>query len=187
MNKPLSHVSAASAQRGLTLIELLISIGIAAVLMVGSFFGYRLIFTAKSQNEVRLLTQAGSCMVQSFSTRLDFTGANAQWAAEAGCFPERNIKGTGKKIQIIDAHGKEIKIASAEGPMNEANMAIEFTIPGQLKKEACIQTVMGLIPTVARLTVNGKLVKQFDGSLSMDAIAPNCAQKTNSIVFDMTK
>ena len=187
MNKPLSHVSAASAQRGLTLIELLISIGIAAVLMVGSFFGYRLIFTAKSQNEVRLLTQAGSCMVQSFSTRLDFTGANAQWAAEAGCFPEGNIKDDGKAIQIIDAHGKAIGIKSAPGPMEQADMAIEFTIPGQLKKEACIQTAMGLLPTVGRLLVAGVAIKQFDGSLYIKEIAPNCAKKENAIVFDMTK
>lgn len=187
MKATLSSPFAASAQRGLTLVELMIAIMIAAVLMIGSFFGYRLIHTAHAQNDIRLLNQAGNCVTQSYVTLPNFNGISAATVADTACFPKSNVRINANTSTLTTASGQTITVAAVEGPDHAADGAVAFTITAPIKKETCIQTAMGLLNSASRLVVGNKVVKEFSDTLTVSNINPGCAEADNSIQYIVAK
>ena len=174
---------AASAERGLTLIELLIALTIGGVLMTGAYYGFNLIHTASGQNVVRLLSQAGTCMRNSLVNRPGYAGVTTSTAIQAGCFPDSNVNGA----EVDDGNGHAITVAAANGPGGVANTALAFTVVGPLKPALCSQITLGLIATASSVLVNGQTAKAFGGRVDQGVIDTECAKNPNSLAYIISK
>jgi prepilin-type N-terminal cleavage/methylation domain-containing protein len=187
MKTTLLRRSPASTERGLTLIELMISLTIAAVLMVGSYFGYNMIHSAKGQNTTRLLTQAGTCARMSFTSSPNFDGVTQTPLANAGCFADGNIVRADNGVaNVTDSSGHEITVAAADGP-GGAGTLLSFTLAGGMNRAVCTQIANGLLPSAAALTVHGEAVKTAAGEVDRANIATGCADARNTIVYSIQK
>ena len=174
---------AASAERGLTLIELLIALTVTGVLMTGAYYGFNLIHTAKGQNTVRLLSQAGTCMRNSLHNRANYVGVTTNTAIQSGCFPESNVIAG----RLDDGNGYEITLNPAVGAGGIADTALAFTIAASGKPVLCTQIALGLAPTASKLLVDGQEVKAFNGTWSQNLLDAGCAKATNAIVYIISK
>ncbi len=187
MKTTLLRRSPASTERGLTLIELMISLSIAAVLMVGSYFGYNMVHTAKGQNTTRLLTQAGTCARTSFTGSPNFAGISETELADAGCFPDGNVvRSGGGDVTVTDSSGHAIGVTPADGPGGNDTM-LSFTLAGGMNRAVCTQIVNGLLPSAATLTVHTSDVKDAAGAVDRANIAIGCAEDDNRIIYSIQK
>ena len=187
MKTTLLRRSPASTERGLTLIELVISLSIAAVLMVGSYFGYNMVHTAKGQNTTRLLTQAGTCARTSFTGNPSFAGVSATELADAGCFADGNVARNADGVATVtDSSGHAIEVAAAVGP-GGANTMLSFTLAGGMNRAVCTQIANGLLPSAAALMVHTSRVKAVDGEVTRANIAAGCAEVANAITYSILK
>jgi prepilin-type N-terminal cleavage/methylation domain-containing protein len=187
MKATLLRRSPASTERGLTLIELMISLSIAAVLMVGSYFGYNMVHTAKGQNTTRLLTQAGTCARTSFTGSPNFAGISETELADAGCFADGNVvRRDGGAVNVTDSSGHTIGVEAADGPAGRDTM-LSFTLAGGMNRAVCTQIVNGLLPSAAALTVERIEVKTVDGAVHRREISAGCAEDDNRIIYSILK
>ena len=187
MKTTLLRRSPASTERGLTLIELVISLSIAAVLMVGSYFGYNMMHTAKGQNTTRLLTQAGTCARTSFTGNPSFAGVTNVELANAGCFPDGNVeRADDGAVTVTDSSGHAIAVAAANGP-GGANTMLSFTLAGGMNRAVCTQIANGLLPSAAALMVHTSAVKTAVGAVTRANIAVGYAQADNTITYSILK
>ncbi len=188
MNHTISRQASAASQRGLTVIELTISLTVAAVLMVGSYFGYQMIHSAQGQNEVRLLTQAGNCARNAYANQASFAGVTAASLINAGCFTDANIvRGAeGVAPTLVDGTGHAVAVSLALGPGGE-NTALAFTVTGNFNTAVCTQTMRGLLPSASVLTVGGNDVRTLAGVVTPAAIDTGCAVDPNTFTYTVTK
>ena len=188
MKAPSLHPLATSTQRGLTLVELMIALSIAAVLMVGSYYGYSMMYTAKAQNTVRLLTHAGTCARTSFATGANFEGVSATVLADAGCFPEGNVtRDAGGVATVTNGYGHAITVAAVNGPGDSPNTMLSFTVAGPMNRSVCTQIANGLLPSASALTVGAEEVKTSAGAIARASIPTGCAEAGNAIVYSVVK
>ncbi len=188
MKTPSLHPLATSTQRGLTLVELMIALSIAAVLMVGSYYGYSMMYTAKAQNTVRLLTHAGTCARTSFATGANFTGVSATELADAGCFPEGNVtRGDAGVATVTNSDGRAVTVAAANGPGDSPDAMLSFTVAGPMDRSVCTQIANGLLPSASALTVGAQEVKTSAGAIERARIPAGCAAANNAIVYSVVK
>ncbi len=187
MNHTISRRSSAASQRGLTVIELTISLTVAAVLMVGSYFGYQMIHTAQAQNEVRLLSQAGTCARNVYANQASFVDVTARSLTNAGCFTDANVvRANDGGITLVDASGHALTVAAAAG-QGGPGTALEFSVAGTFSKAVCAQTIRGLLPSAGALAVGGLDVKTLAGVVTLGNIETGCDVDDNRFTYTVTK
>ena len=177
-------------QEGLTLIELLIALAISAILLAGAYYGYQAVFSAKGQNDGRLLAQAAQCARNLYANSPDFTGVTAANLAASSCFPAGNVSGTAPNQVVKDSNGYVINAAPATLSTN--NDAIAFTL-ASVPSSLCTQIMPALAPASSQLTGGAAgsggstTVVAYGGGYNPGQVGVACPSGLDDIVFTVTK
>lgn len=179
-----------SAQRGLTLIELLIALAISGILIAGAYYGYQAVNGAKGQNDASLLTQAAQCARNLYANSPDFTGVNISSLAASQCFPVGNVSGSPGSQTVKDSNGYVVTAAPAT--LSTTNDSVSFTL-GSVPATLCAQVLPALAPAASQLTAgsagNGAAtaVVAYGGGYQAGQVGVACAPGLDDIIFTVTK
>lgn len=160
------------AFRGLTLMEALLFLGLAAIVIVGAFSLYNNASSTTKMNQAKTQLQAYVGGVKSlYSTQNDFSSLSTALVVNAGIAPNEAIDGT----DLINPWGFDTVI---EGQTREFSVTFE-----DVPRDACTALLSaGIIEqgTVIRMGVGGTTqTTEFDPAAAVAA----CSGAANDVVF----
>ena len=120
-------------QSGFSLLELLLVVGVGALLLLAGISTYRLVTSGNSVNDAtRLLTTIKTETQRIYQGQAQYTGLNNALLNNAGAFPSGVVDGAG---QPKHSWGNNIDVAVSNAPAND-QFTITFT---NIPAEACIK------------------------------------------------
>lgn len=145
-------------QRGFTLPELAIGIGVGLVLLAAALYGIKYFSKSKASNEVQVVTDLRSNVI-SYGSRVGlFTTTNSTLAALVGqnFFPPSWVSGTTSAPVVTNQWGGLITVAV--GTVTNTGDSLVFTSTG-IADTACSEIATSLDSVVSVMTVNGVQTK----------------------------
>jgi prepilin-type N-terminal cleavage/methylation domain-containing protein len=173
------------AQRGFTLVELLIVIGIGAVIIaVGLTRAIEARQLNKASDELSDLQTIANETRKVYANQANFTGVTMTTLARLRVFPTNRIQdaGTGN---VVNAFGATW--AAAPVNVNSTDDGITFTAAGYPRK-VCVDLVTSAADTFARILVNATEVKALGGAVNVATLGTQCdTSNNNTIAFTVAK
>jgi prepilin-type N-terminal cleavage/methylation domain-containing protein len=170
-------------QRGFTLPELAIGIGVGLVLLAAALYGIKYFSKSKASNEIQVVTDLRSNVV-SYGSRVGlFTATNSTLAALVGqnFFPKTWVSGTTAAPVVTNQWGGQITVAV--GTVTNTGDSLNFTSTG-IADSACSEISTSLDGVVAVMQINGVQTKA-NGAVT-DPTKVACAGDNNTIVYTLT-
>lgn len=139
-----------TAQRGLTIVELMIGLTVVGVFLAAAAYGYQLIFTSKGQNEMKYLDQAIECSRQIRANAPTFAGTTTAMMANNNCFPNTLVVNKGTPgATVTNSFGGSITTTPVN--LNATSDGLEFTTT-QVPSDICVN-MLRLMSKPARITI----------------------------------
>jgi len=124
-------MKAKTSLRGLTLMEALLFLGLAAVVIIGAFTLYTNASNSSKLNQARTELQSYVGGIKTlYSARNDYTGLNSRLVIDAAIAPQSAVRGFG----LINPWGGATTITLPTG----ANPRVFIITYAELSEEACI-------------------------------------------------
>ena len=192
MTKQNAYARSRRAQRGFTVLEIIVVLVVGSILAALAVYGWQLTHQAKGQDESSLMTFAGTCAKGVYSNSPDFTGVTISALATPanGCFPAKDVSGSAGNYTVKDSYGHVITATPAT--LANANDSVAFTISG-VSDQDCAAAMQTLGTTASQLTGgpvgNGGAtpVLPYQGAYSPTNAATACAATSNDIIYYVSK
>jgi prepilin-type N-terminal cleavage/methylation domain-containing protein len=180
------------AKKGYTLIELLLALGIIAVLAVGIFMLYPKVSSSyKSQAEASNINTIRAAVNSLYASSANFNGLDTETAIKAKVFPESMIV---SDTVVNNGFKGEVKVGASDvSPSGSKDSA--FTIAyGSVPANECVKIVSSVASGFYKVTVDnggaveegqssGTVVKDDGVALDVAKLTTACKGSKNSITF----
>lgn len=133
------NLMAIRKERGLSLTETLLVLGVIALIAVIAYLGYNAATSSvKTGGEAQALVQLTSNITKTFASSADYAGVTAQSVIEAGLVPKQfKVKGTGASRTIQNAYGGTIVPSTQSVP--SANTSKFQLVYDSVPSESCVE------------------------------------------------
>ena len=153
-NKIFFKGMAAKAQRGYSIMELLIVFLVVGVLMAALRYGYNLVYGSKAQADVKYMEYAMDCARSTFDNYSSYSTATIGTLANNNCFPPNLVTGKGSSTAYVsNKYGGLITVS----PTNVVGISdgLEFTEPN-IPSDVCIERLkLSTKPVKVTVTAQG--------------------------------
>lgn len=165
--------------KGFSLIEMLLVLGVLAVLLVAAFVVYpRVRDASRANNEVANLTAIKASINNLYATKGgNYSGLTTGVANQARAFPASMNSGTYTGEAITSSWGGEVKITPAAGA-NSRTFDIEYAA---VPEGVCLGLVSGAAGNFKQITVGTKKVL---GVTTTTGTGPTATESTTGTIFN---
>ena len=169
--------------KGFTLIEVLIVLGIAAIVAAAAYFTYNSVRTTNDANEeIRNLDIIRSGIQNMYASQRDYTGLTLALVSNSGIVPS-NLVGAGTGA-IQNKWGNAYTI-TATGP--DSGPSKSFGVTTTVPKNACEKVSQGLVAAWDYVDVNGEVARPWATNTPVDAtsILTGCSAGGATVVLTL--
>lgn len=143
--------------QGMSLVELLLVVGLAAIILAGMFVAYNKVQSTNAANtESTNISTLRAGIKNLYGTTSNFSGVNAQVLLNARAVPDSMRTATGTTIN--NSFGGTVTVAPATFAGGGANNAFAITYPN-VPVDVCAKLVVAVAQSFNLVTVNGTTVK----------------------------
>lgn len=177
-------------QAGMSTPEMLIYLGVAAIIGLIAYYGLPALGVARGQGDGQLLTQAAQCARNNFAYSTDFSGVTTAVLAGDHCFPAGNVAGASPNQTVSDSNGYSVTAAPAT--LTSTNDSVAFTVHG-VSEDVCTAALAALAPAASQLSAGpagsggATVLLPFGGTYAAANVPTACSSSSNDIIFTVTK
>lgn len=172
--------------KGFSLLELLLVLGIIAALVVGAFIVYpKVQASQRAEAESKNIATIQAGIKSLYTSASSFSGLTNTVAVQSKVFPDNMLVGTGSSASVVNAFkGKVTLDVSTDSPSKAANSAFTITYENVPAAE-CTKIVSAAASNFYMAKVGSTVVKPAGSELSVTDVAKACdgGGNSNTLVF----
>lgn len=174
--------------QGMSLVELLLVVGLAAIILAGMFVAYNKVQSTNAANtESANISTLRAGVKNLYGTSSNFTGVNAQVLLNARAVPDSMRTAAGATIN--NSFGGAVTVAPVTFAGGGANNAFAITYPN-VPVDVCAKLVVAVAQSFNLVTVNGTPVKNTSlatgNEVNIGTLASSCASTPAGASLVMT-
>lgn len=188
-NSKLMTVISKRRQRGNMIVNVAIGMGVMAIIVLGSMYGFTKYQDAKVNNDLQELSDLKSSTVkygQSLGVGFDATNVTTARLAGLNFWDKSKVVGTGAAAVVNNQWGGTV--TPAPGNINAAGDSIDYSYTGY-GEYACKEIAQKVDTIASRVKINGTQTKANGAATNVDTVITQCENGAgnNTIIYTLAK